>query len=176
MESCMAVLLVTDFSRKSLTYCKRVNFLGNWKVLNLGGKFGRNKKSLSHDVQVYCWLFQVKANTYRPLGSTRMLDYRSTTVNHFVSGGIWGKRNLGQKGVSVCNNWEMGNNFLFNSSQALDKEPSLPIRCPGWQICMLQGLVQEWLAPRPLGLYYWCEVLYGWPQALMDIVAIKEEV
>lgn len=88
----MDVLLVTDYSRKSLTYCKRVNFLGNWKVLNLGGKFGRNKKSLSHDVQVYCWLFQVKANTYRPLGSTRMLDYRSTTVNHFVSGGIWGKR------------------------------------------------------------------------------------
>ena len=79
-------------------------------------------------VQVYCWLFQVKASTYWVEGSPGVLkkaEQRSTTVNYLESGGTC-DRKVFRFGIT-------GNNYLVNSSPVLDKLPSSPIRFLGWQ-------------------------------------------
>lgn len=68
--------------------------------LNLSLILKRNKKGLSGNswiitVQVYCQFFQVKANRYWLLWSTRILkkvEQRSTTMSHFEYGRICDRR------------------------------------------------------------------------------------
>lgn len=78
--------LVAEHSKRSSTYCKRADFLGNWSVLKSQRSALERRESLSellrHDSPS-------KANRYWLLGSPGMLKkakQRSPVVDHFESG------------------------------------------------------------------------------------------
>lgn len=133
------------------SYCRRVDFLGKWRVPEFWWSIWKSKKGSHWTLQVClsqvcCCLFQVKVNSRSLLVSQhgQRTGRRSTPVSHFESDeacdkGFWGMEQLGSR--ESC------------SSQV--RLPSHPLGFGTVKTGCYGGWYREWLAPRESVFYYW---------------------
>lgn len=142
----MDVSLVTRTTRGLLHIVKESISWDTRGYLNLGGAIGKIRKGLSEPLSLDCpaILLIVSSNgKYVSTGMLKKAKQRSTTVNHFESGGTCEKKVFGFRTTR-----KQGESYLVNNSQVLDKSPSPPIRFPdrtNWHVT--RGHVQEMISP-----------------------------